>query len=421
MLAFTPEGSGTAARRALEANGIRWRFSRPIKVQRLPGYHSGPVERLDALEAVLRAPKSGRFTVTDRGLSRGEPIAYLVMPRPSSPHPPRSPSLAAAAVPAGAHAFQIGMSDQKLGMWQDPRFERLGIRHVRLLVYYNLVLKGDFSRYDAWMRQAHARGDDVLLTINQHSSMSTRALPTLRQYRRVVRKLRARYPWVRTYAAWNEANHKKQPLFTRPRRAAQFYNVLREECRGCTIVAADVLDSSNMLPWLATFKRYAPQAARLGPAQLHGHEPLQAAAGDVDARAAASRPRAGLADGDGRDRPLRRPLPRRARAPSGAPPGRSGGRSPSRGSSPRVKRVYLYHWDADRRFQTWDSAFVRGERQGAAGARRAAAGAQPAAGGALRAAAEAVAALPGAQAAAVLARRRGGRCPARTRAGRSAT
>jgi hypothetical protein len=67
MLAFTPEGSGTAARRELEANGIRWRFSRPIKVQRLPGYHSGPVERLDALEAVLRAPKSGRFTVTIGG------------------------------------------------------------------------------------------------------------------------------------------------------------------------------------------------------------------------------------------------------------------------------------------------------------------------------------------------------------------
>ena len=24
-----------------------------------------------------------------------------------------------------------------------------------------------------------------------------------------------------------------------------------------------------------------------------------------------------------------------------------------------MKRVYLYHWDADRRFRTWDSAFVR--------------------------------------------------------------
>ena len=27
-------------------------------------------------------------------------------------------------------------------------------------------------------------------------------------------------------------------------------------------------------------------------------------------------------------------------------------------SSPRIKRVYLYHWDADRKFKTWDSGFV---------------------------------------------------------------
>ena len=27
-------------------------------------------------------------------------------------------------------------------------------------------------------------------------------------------------------------------------------------------------------------------------------------------------------------------------------------------SSPRIKRVYLYHWDADPKFITWDSAFV---------------------------------------------------------------
>jgi hypothetical protein len=63
MLAFTPEGTGTAARRSLEANGARWRFSARIRVRRIPGYHSGPVERLDALEAVLRAPRSGRFAV----------------------------------------------------------------------------------------------------------------------------------------------------------------------------------------------------------------------------------------------------------------------------------------------------------------------------------------------------------------------
>jgi hypothetical protein len=265
---------------------------------------------------------------------------------------------ACAALPAGAHAFQIGMSDQKLGMWQDPRFEQLGIRHVRLLVYYNLILKGDFSRYDAWMRQAHARGDDVLLTINQHSSMSTRRLPTLRQYRRVVRRLRARYPWVRTWAAWNEANHKGQPLFRRPRRAAQFYNVLRDECRGCTIVAADVLDSSNMLPWLATFKRYAKHPRIWG---LHSYTdtnyftPLRATATRALLRAVRGKvwltETGGIVRFADRYRGGRRAERRAARAVGRA--------FRVAAINPRVQRVYLYHWDADRRFRTWDSAFVR--------------------------------------------------------------
>jgi hypothetical protein len=33
-------------------------------VRRLPGYHSGPVEQLDALEVRLTGPKSGRFVVS---------------------------------------------------------------------------------------------------------------------------------------------------------------------------------------------------------------------------------------------------------------------------------------------------------------------------------------------------------------------
>ena len=63
MLAWTPAGTGSAARRELVAAGARWRFDRPIVVRRLPGYHSARVEQLDALEARLTAPKSGRFVV----------------------------------------------------------------------------------------------------------------------------------------------------------------------------------------------------------------------------------------------------------------------------------------------------------------------------------------------------------------------
>jgi hypothetical protein len=57
--------------------------------------------------------------------------------------------------------------------------------------------------------------------------------------------------------AWNEANHRSQPTFRNPKRAAQFHNVVRARCKGCTIVAADVIDERNMESWLATFKRYA--------------------------------------------------------------------------------------------------------------------------------------------------------------------
>ncbi len=63
MLAWTAAGTGGAARRSLTAAGARWRFDRRIRVRRVPGFHAGPVEQLDALAAVLTAPRSGVFAV----------------------------------------------------------------------------------------------------------------------------------------------------------------------------------------------------------------------------------------------------------------------------------------------------------------------------------------------------------------------
>jgi hypothetical protein len=260
------------------------------------------------------------------------------------------------ALPAGAHAFTIGISDQKIGMWQDPRFQQLGITQVRLLMAYDSVLRGDFSRYDHWMSTAHARGAEVLLTINQSSAHPGR-LPTVAQYRRVVRVLRKRYPWVTTMAAWNEANHKLQPTYRHPRRAAQFYNVMRKECRGCRVVAADVLDSSNMLPWVARFKRFAKQPRIWG---LHSYgdtnhfKPLSLTATRQLLRAVRGElwltETGGIVRFSTRYRGGKRGEARAARAVKRT--------FAVARSSARIKRVYLYHWDADRRFKTWDSAFV---------------------------------------------------------------
>jgi hypothetical protein len=260
------------------------------------------------------------------------------------------------SVPAGAHAFTIGMSDQKVGMWQDPRFQRLGIRQVRLLMSYDSVLKGDFSRYDLWMTAAQSRGADVLLTVNHHSRHAER-LPTLAQYRRVVRILRKRYPWVRTMSAWNEANHSSQPTYRHPRRAAQYYNVMRSECKGCRVVAADLLDQSNMLSWLATFKRHAKRPRIWG---LHNYQdsnhfrPLRATGTRLLLRAVKGEvwltEAGGIVRFSSRYRGGKRGEARAARAVAHT-------FAVARSSS-RIKRVYLYHWDADPKFLTWDSAFV---------------------------------------------------------------
>jgi len=68
---------------------------------------------------------------------------------------------------------------------------------------------------------------------------------------------------VRVVSPWNEANHQTQPTGRNPRRAAEYYNVVRRYCRGCTIVAVDLLDSPNLRGYLRTFMRYAKGRPRV--------------------------------------------------------------------------------------------------------------------------------------------------------------
>ena len=100
-----------------------------------------------------------------------------------------------------------------------------------------------------------------------------------------------------------------------------------------------------------------PASAHLGPAQLRRHEPLQAAVGDRDAPAPARRQGRRLADRDRRHRPLLDPLPRREERRGAR---RASGEAHVRGGAVEQpdQALYLYHWDADQRFYTWDSAFV---------------------------------------------------------------
>ena len=87
-------------------------------------------------------------------------------------------------------------------------------------------------------------------------------LPTTGEFDRAFRAFRARWPWVRTIGVWNEANHRSQPTFRYPEQAARYFNIVRKRCRGCRVVAADVIDDPNMVRWLGRFQAVA-RGARL--------------------------------------------------------------------------------------------------------------------------------------------------------------
>jgi hypothetical protein len=180
--------------------------------------------------------------------------------------------LAAAAVLAGCGlaaapdksdaAVLVGIGEQDASMFTDPLFTQVGFKRARYFPSWDVALKPTEAGWlDEWLNGARATGTEPLISFfaSLGSACPSRPckLPTVRQYTRAFRAFRARWPDVRVISPWNEANHRSQPTFKNPKRAAQYYNVVRKYCRGCTIVAADVIDEVNMERWLKVFKRTA--------------------------------------------------------------------------------------------------------------------------------------------------------------------
>jgi hypothetical protein len=159
-------------------------------------------------------------------------------------------------------------------MFSTPAWQHLGLKRVRHLVAWDWARTGQQAEVAAFMTAARARRQDVLVTFTAHRGCfdgrryaRTRACraPTARAYRTAVRAFDDRYPWVRTYSAWNEVNHVSQPTFGRPRLAVRYYRVLRRESRRrhFRVLAADVLDTSNMRGYLRSFLRRVRGRPRL--------------------------------------------------------------------------------------------------------------------------------------------------------------
>jgi hypothetical protein len=167
--------------------------------------------------------------------------------------------LALAAPAAAPAALRIGIAENTPNLFSDPLFQALGAKYARVVVSWNVTTSGDdeLQRVADYLGAAQAAGVQPLVTF-EHArggaeicrKRSNRGrkqcrLPTAKQYERNFKRFRARFPYARTFAPWNEINHFTQPTSRNPKAAARFTDIARRNCRGCKIVVADILDQAN--------------------------------------------------------------------------------------------------------------------------------------------------------------------------------
>jgi len=258
---------------------------------------------------------------------------------------------------APARALVVGIADNKPDMFSDPRFTAAGIGAVRLSVAWDALTSPSQTRQlDVWLEAARAAGVEPLVSFD-HSSIDRRRLPTPERFVREFRRFRARYPWVTTFATWNEANHCGEPTCHRPRLVAAYYRAVRRACPSCRILAAEVLDMPNMVTWVREFRRAARQEPRYWG--LHNY---------IDAnRERTTGTRRLLAAVKGQvwftetGGIVRRTNRHKVTFPESAAHAAEATRFLFRRLvplSPRVTRVYVYEWNVNGGPLTWDSALI---------------------------------------------------------------
>jgi hypothetical protein len=264
------------------------------------------------------------------------------------------------AIPASASAaFSVGFGEQRWTMFTDPNWQSLGLKQARLVVGWD-ALSSTWQRreVDQWMSSAEAAGAQPLIAFTRsRTPWRTRRVPTAREYKREFLKFRDRYPFVTDFLTWNEANHCSQPVCHKPKMVAKYFDVLAANCPGCKIVAADLLDVESMVGWLREFRRAAVHRPRIWG--IHNY---------VDAnrfRTTGTRAMLRTVKGEIWFTETGGVVKRSRSSPIKFPDGAEHAASVTNfvltklaRISPRVKRVYLYHFQNQGPKATWDSGVL---------------------------------------------------------------
>jgi hypothetical protein len=265
------------------------------------------------------------------------------------------PSAASAAAP-----LVVGIGEQSNGIFSSAPWQQLGTRDVRYIVAWDaLDSRWQREETDAYMAAAENAGARVLLGFSHSRSRFKRVrttLPSPRRFRRVFKRFRARYPFVKSYLTWNEANQRGQPTWNRPKMAGRYYDILRTDCRECTIVGPSVLDSSKMPGWVKQVEKAAKH--RIGIWAIHNYiDANRFRTSGTRSLLRATKAKIWFTETGGlvrRDNGSRIEF---AESPRHAVRATKWVLKLAR-ISPRVRRVYFYHWTAPAPKATWDSALI---------------------------------------------------------------
>ncbi len=255
---------------------------------------------------------------------------------------------------------KIGIADQKAAVFDEQRLRDVGFGYARRSVAWDALRYADQrADLDAWVAGASLMGADPLITLARSRRTTGRVYrpPTGVQYLREFLRFRKRYPSVKTWSAWNEANMCGVGTCRRAELVARYYTLIRRNCPGCKVVGADLLDQPNMVGWVRAFRR----AARFEPKYwgLHGY---------IDANRFQSTRTVSLLKavrGEVWLTEIGGLVARRNESQIRLPQGRAHAARATRfifgrlaRLDRRVARIYIYHWRSSTGRDSWDSALV---------------------------------------------------------------
>jgi hypothetical protein len=177
--------------------------------------------------------------------------------------------------PAAEAKYHVGLNEQSPSMFASARWQSLKLKRVRYIVPWDWNRHaGEVAAVADYMSRARAAKQQVLVSFTaargcwdgtRYSKTAACKAPSAAAYRASFRAFDSLYPWVKTYSAWNEVNHASQPMASKPKLAVRYYEVLRKDARArrFKVMAADILDTSNMASYLRKFLRQAKGSPRL--------------------------------------------------------------------------------------------------------------------------------------------------------------